>query len=88
MDEWAPFLPWHATHSDLEQMEDGIPLGQFIPKLNYNILTPDHWSCLYCHHDNFLKSLVIYFNGRNASFAHLNIYFLSEQDDKWSNAGT
>lgn len=41
-----PSLLWHATRSDLELMEDGIPLGQFPPKSHEEVmlspLTSDH----------------------------------------------
>lgn len=51
-----PSLPWHATHSDLELMEDGIPLGQFPPKSHDEIrsraLTPDLWLRQNGYHDN------------------------------------
>lgn len=54
-----PFRPWHATRSDLELMEGGIPLGQFASKSTYEIichaLTPDPWSHLNWCHDKFFK---------------------------------
>lgn len=65
MAEWAPLFPWHAKHSDLEWIEDGIPLGQFDPKLNYDHgcradpLTSDHVFIVVI---KIVKSLFIYLN--------------------------